>query len=125
MNIDIEAELAKIQEEIAAEDAAKLAVEQAESDRNEKLVAAKARCLEECGPVSVKLAETTDERERTGLIQLEARVHASHADDLEAAYLEHAGQRVGDSHPATPGIVTPLSSHGSVASESSGTAEPI
>lgn len=113
---EIQAELDRIRQEREQEVAAAAASAQAEVDRNAKLDAAKQICIDKCGPISAVLAQTTDERERAVLIELEQRTHADHGADLEAAYLEHAGQRDGDSNPAAPGE-TELVSHAAMVSE--------
>ena len=106
--LDIAEALAAIQAEEEAEIAAHAVAVQAESDRIEKMRAAKAVCVAECGPVAEVLARTTNERERKVLMDLEERKHASHADALAAAYLEFSGQRAEDSNPATVGETTQL-----------------
>lgn len=74
----------------------------AEEKRVSDLVAAKARCAADCAPIADALAAATDPAERNALVELESRIHGSHAGDLEQAYLAFSGQRAGDSNPSGP-----------------------
>ena len=122
---EIEKALADIREKIAQEEADAAAKVQAELDRNAKIDAAKKICADACGPVSALIAASTDQREKNELINLEASIHARHAADLEASYLEFSGQREGDSNPAVSGMPNKLEANVSVLSESGGNAEAI
>lgn len=102
-DLDIDAELAAIRAEIEAEGLAAATAAKSETDRLSAIDTAKARCAAACGKVAEALAAAEDPREREALIGLEARVHAGHAADLEAAYLVFAGQREGGSNPAHAG----------------------
>lgn len=102
------AEIAAIHADIEAEGVATAAAAKTESDRVDALDAAKARCDAECGEVQAAVAEATDPRARQALIELEARVHAAHADDLAAAYRAFSGQTEGESNPAPAGGTTPI-----------------
>ena len=113
-----------IQDELAAIHAKKEAALKAaaaavatDARRRADLDKAKARCLAECAEVTAALAATEDPDEREALIRIEERTHASHADELERAYLVFSGQRQGDSNPATPGATTPIDAAVVVTSE--------
>jgi len=80
----------------------------ADAARCAALDTAKARCLAECAEVTAALAEATDPDVRVALVQMEERIHASHADELARAYLVFSGQREEDSNPATPGAPTQI-----------------
>lgn len=118
MNKTIADQIAEILALEAEEEAKKAAAVKAEDDRNDALIAAKARCTAECGEVQEALAKEKNPNVRRALIELESRTHASHAGDLEAAYLAFAGQREGESNPARPGT-TNIDTHVRVDSEAS------
>jgi hypothetical protein len=107
---EIDAALEQIRSESEARAAAAAAAAEAEENRVAALNAAKAACAEQCGPIGERLAETTDPAERAALIDLEARTHAAHAEDLARAYAVFSDQREGDSNPATPGETTQITS---------------
>jgi hypothetical protein len=113
----IQEQLDVIRQESDAEDDRRILANRQEEARLAKLDAAKAKCAEECGEVIAALATVTNPRERDALIELENRTHASHAADLEAAYLEFSGQREGDSNPADTGV-TEIDAHVVVSSDS-------
>lgn len=112
----IQEALDAIRSEAAAREAEEAAAAEAEDNRVSVLNAAKANCTERCGPIAEVLAGVTDPRERQALIELEARTHADHADDLAAAYQAFSGQREGESNPAGPGV-TNIESHASAGVE--------
>jgi hypothetical protein len=122
---DIQANLDAIRAEIAAQAEAAQAAVQAEEARVDKLNAAKATCVERCGPVAEVLAASTDAHERAALVELERQVHAEHSDALAQAYLEFSGQREGESNPAASGVVTPLVSAATALGESASDVAPV
>ena len=104
-DIDIAAELARIDQLKAEAQAAQDAEDSAAQALRDRVNAAKAVCSATCGPVCEALAASTDPFQREKLIELEAKVHADHAAELEAAYRAISGQREGESNPAEPGTV--------------------
>lgn len=80
------------------------------------LEAAKAHCLEVCGPISEKLANASA-AERAQLMADEAEAHQEHGAALEAAYKAFQS-RSGDNSPSNPAEgETPLEAHVIVESE--------
>ena len=101
---DIQAQLDAIDKAEADALNAKMQAEAAAQAGRDKLDAAKAVCVEACGPLADLIATTPEGTKRDALIALEAQTHAGHAAELEAAYLEQSGQRAEDSNPTPPGV---------------------
>jgi hypothetical protein len=111
-------QIAAIRAKKAEDEAQQEAYRVAEEARLAKLDAAKAECSVKCGPITEAIAAAESDEERLALNLLEARTHAEHAADLEAAYLEFSGQSGDESNPAPPGE-TAIDAHVAVVSEQS------
>ena len=101
---ELQAQLDEIQAERAAREEAAAQDAAAEEARVGALVAAKAICEEQCGPIAARIAVSTDDDERAALVEFETRTHEGHRVALEEAYAAFSGQAPGESNPAEPGV---------------------
>lgn len=95
---EVQAALDQIKAENDAADAAAAAAQEAEDARLAKLDEVKARANAAVAPISEALANTTEERSRQALIDLEEQTMAPFREELEAAYAEFA--QAGPTNPA-------------------------